>query len=206
LGTNRWVLPLALAAMFGGGSARAQAPADPAAGRSTAVIPVEPLQGDLVLAKNTLVTLTLVDEVSSNNSKPDDLFELRVADPVLVQGRIVIPSGARAVGQVIDAQKGGIFGHPAKLLIAIRFVELESRKIPMRFYQPSQGNDRTTQATVLALVPIAGLFAPFIRGGEIVLPPGVQLVAKAAEDTPMQLPPPTQPAAALAAPDPGTAP
>jgi hypothetical protein len=138
--------------------------------------------------------MELLEEVSSKRSKPDDYFELHVLEPVFVNGQIVIPAKARAVGQVIDSQKSGIFGTPAKLLIAIRYADVGGKRIPMRFYEPRFGTDRTNVGIGIGVVPLVGIFAAFLHGGQIILPIGTVLVAKVAKDIPVSPILPTQPA------------
>jgi len=145
-----------------------------------------PSEEPLILPANTLVHVELLEEVSTLKSKPDDFFVLKVASPVYVRGQVVIPTGAEAVGQVIDSQKKGLFGNPAKLLIAIRHAKVARGTIPLRFYGPYQGEDKTKTATGLAFVPVLGLFSAFMKGGEVVLAPGTRLVAKVARDIPLK--------------------
>jgi len=148
-----------------------------------------------VLEAGTLVVLEMDDEVSTATNKADDFFRLHVKVPVLVAGRVAIPAGAKAQGQVIDCQGPKIFGHPAKLLLAIRHAEVQGRRIPLRFLGPYRGEDRTQEGVVVSLIPVVGLFAPFIKGGDIILPAGTALVAKVAKDTPLPepAPPPVPP-------------
>jgi hypothetical protein len=140
------------------------------------------LRPRILLPRNTLVTLELVQEISTSNASPDDFFELRVAEPVLLEGRVLIPAQARGQGQVVDAQGGGVFGSPAKLQLAIRYVEVDGEQLPLRFYQPMMGEDKSKQGMAMGMIPVVGLFAPFVHAGDIILPPGTRLIAKVAKD------------------------
>jgi hypothetical protein len=131
--------------------------------------------------------MELLQEISTEKSKPGDFFDLRVPKPVLINNRTAIPAGARAVGQVIDSQEAGIFGNPAKLLITIRYVDLGAQRIALRLYQPSQGTDRTIEAMVMGVIPFVSLVSPFIQGGQIILPIGTQLIAKVSKDSFIQV-------------------
>ncbi|HLO65526.1 MAG TPA: hypothetical protein VK188_00805, partial [Holophaga sp.] len=171
---------LLTAALLASASAlRAQEPPSPPA-PPAAPAPKPPQ----VLEAGTLVVLEMDEQVSTGANKADDFFRLHVKTPVLVAGRVAIPAGAKALGQIIDCQGPKIFGHPAKLLLAIRHAEAEGRRIPLRFLGPYRGEDRTQEGVVVSFIPVVGLFAPFIKGGEIILPAGTALVAKVAKDTP----------------------
>lgn len=106
---------------------------------------------DLRLPRTTQVNLLLLQEISSKVARPDDFFDLQVMDPVQVPGGIAVPAGAKAVGQVIDAQKAGIFGSPAKLNITVRYMEAAGQQVPLRLYRPARGADKTTGGAVAGI-------------------------------------------------------
>lgn len=173
---------LLAAALVAAGLRAQEPPAPPAA-------PAAP-KPPQILEAGTLVILETDEEISTAANKADDFFRLHVRTPVLVAGRVAIPAGAKAQGQIIDCQGPKIFGHPAKLLLAIRHAEADGRRIPLRFLGPYRGEDRTQEGAVVSFIPLVGLFAPFIKGGEIILPAGTALVAKVAKDTPLPEPAP----------------
>lgn len=160
-----------------------QVPGEPAPSSSSPAVETE----TLLIPGNTLVDMELLQEVSTSRSKPDDFFSLVVSEAVLVDGRIAIPAKARAVGQVIDAQKSSVFGQPGKLLITIRYVEFDGQRVPMRLFRPSRGKDHTSEAMAAGCVPLVGLFALFVQGGEVVLPPGTVITGKVARDSAVPL-------------------
>lgn len=178
-GRKALILVVSLAAVVARGPMWSQGPGGWVAPHAAPPVPASPVAADLELPGGTLVQMELVDEVSTRKSKAGDFFKLRVAEAVRIQDRIAIPAGAKAVGQVVDSQAGGIFGNPARLVIAVRFVDLGNRLIPMFCSQASLGADRTREAMHLGLVPFAGPFAALIQGGEIILPAGTKLIAKA---------------------------
>jgi len=157
-----------------------------------------------VLAARTLVPMELRDAISTKTARTGDYFDLRTTEPVLAQGRVAIPAGTRVVGQIIDAQKPGAFGSPAKLLLAIRYAEAGGIRIPLSLSRGTPGKDKSSQA--LALAVMVGVFSAFLRGDQIVLPAGTPLTAKVAKDTPFEFPPSEPPAADPAAPTPGAEP
>ena len=51
----------------------------------------------MVLPANTAVMLRMNSELSSKTAKEGSMFDLSVADPVMVDGYVVIPMNARAI-------------------------------------------------------------------------------------------------------------
>jgi len=77
--------------------------------------PSEPLFAPkpIVVEAGTPIRVTVDQSVSSKTSNPGDHFEASLAAPVIVDGKVVIPSGASARGTVIVARSAGKFkGNP----------------------------------------------------------------------------------------------
>jgi hypothetical protein len=122
-------------------------------------------------------------EINTRVAQPRDHFPITVARSLELGGYTVVPAGAPGHGEIVHAQKSGMFGKPAELLLAVRWIEVNGQRIEMRHFRPHTGEDRTTAAGNLTFVPVAGLFSPFVRGGEIVLPVGTTALAQVRVDT-----------------------
>jgi hypothetical protein len=118
------------------------------------------------------------------------MFHLRVSTPVKADGITVIPEGADAFGEVVDAAPGGFSGRPGKLILSARYIEIGGKRLPLRHFHWGQaGRDRTTMALVVGAV--VGLPAIFISGGNIDVPIGTPVSAKLTEEATVDLPPPS---------------
>lgn len=149
--------------------------------------PVNPAQIASVILRvpaGTLVDIEIAETVSSRTVKPGDRFAIRLARPIKLDGRVIVPEGVVGVGQVVDAGKAGSLGKPAKLVLAARYLEFNGSQIPLRsFHLGRAGTDESNTALATAMIPIAGLIVPFmVRGGEIEIPPGAHAAAKLAAD------------------------
>jgi hypothetical protein len=90
------------------------------------------------------VELELAETVSTRTIKRGDTFALKLAAPLIVDGRVLIPAGVAGVGQVVDAGKPGLGGRPAKLVLAARRLEFDGRQAPLRgFFLGGTGADNT---------------------------------------------------------------
>lgn len=175
----------------------AQAPAAPAAATPTAPAASAALKH---LPAGTAVVIEVTEAVSSDARKSGEPFGLRLAEPVVVDGAVVLPAGLKGAGEVVDAQHGGFGGAAGKLVLAARYLTYEDRKIPLRAFKflasgQSSGHSNVGASMAVTLVsPLAG-FA--IHGGEMVVQPGARATAKIGEDLDLpalaQTPAPAQP-------------
>jgi glucose/arabinose dehydrogenase len=79
----------------------------------------------LVIPAGTELRVRLDQDLGSKISQPGDSFGATVADDVVVDGRTVIPRGARAEGTVIDAKSLGHFKGGA--LLELRLERVKTR-------------------------------------------------------------------------------
>lgn len=96
---------------------------------------------------------------------------------------LVAPKNSPVTGEIIHSQKSGIGGKSGELLMAVRYIDLGTLKIPLRSLKPYAGENKTNQVAMLSAIPIVGLFSTFMHGGEIILPAGTQGIALVAKET-----------------------
>lgn len=75
----------------------------------------------------TNIKVQIGQALASNGSRPGDRFEAAVAAPVNVKGRVVIPSGARVEGVVVNAEESGNLQGVARLQLALDALEVNGR-------------------------------------------------------------------------------
>lgn len=137
------------------------------------------------IVDGTAVTLEILEPLSSALVKRGDKFRLRLAEPVLAEGKPVLVPGVEGVGEIVHAEKSRSGGKAGELLIAARYLETPGTQVPLRALRlGGKGKDNTNaaMATSFALGPLA----LFVRGREIVIPAGTLAQAKIAQE--LQLP------------------
>ncbi|MGO1003726.1 hypothetical protein [Lysobacter sp. CA196] len=133
------------------------------------------------LLAGTDVLLETLQPLSSAMLKRGDKFGLRLAQALSVDGALVLPAGTTGVGEVIHAERSRSGGKPGELLLAARYLEADGRQIPLRSFRiGAAGVDKSGQ--VIGLSIAVGVFAMFMRGGEIQIPPYTQAQARTAQD------------------------
>src|SRR5215813_596268 len=80
----------------------------------------------------TPIHVTLDQAVTSNQNRPGDHFEATVSEPVVIDGKTVIPQGAKAEGLVVDAKRSGRLMGRARLQLALQTVEVNGQSYDVR--------------------------------------------------------------------------
>jgi hypothetical protein len=131
------------------------------------------------------VQVELVDQVSSAVQKPGDSFALRLAAPLVVDGRVVLRAGTPGVGKVIDSAGPRIGGKAAKVVLAASYLTAGRGRVPLDGLQLARsGRDRSKISQGLGVAGLAvaplGIIGIGVPGGEVVIPPGAVATAKVA--------------------------
>jgi hypothetical protein len=96
----------------------------------------------VTLPENTAIRVTLDQALSSDLSKAGDRFEATVSEPVVIEGKTVIPQGAHAEGWVVDARQSGRLMGRARLQLALQSVAVDGNGYYIRTVSsPKIGRD-----------------------------------------------------------------
>ena len=184
LATPVMVLSLALPALAFG----QEAPPTPTATTPPqAAAPTPQTAIPRVLPAGAVVELALTKEVGSKLSKRGDRFGIRLAQDLKLDGVVVLPAGIEGEGEVVHAAPGKMGGGPGELLLAARFLDHGGQRVPLKALKMgSAGKDNADNALIVSM--IAGPFALFVQGGEVVIPAGTLANAKLAADLPAPAP------------------
>jgi hypothetical protein len=155
----------ALAFLTASGAALAQEAAQP---------PAPAAATSIRIPAGTIVQVELTEALSSQTSQQGQLFGLRLAEPILVDGREIVAAGALGGGEVIDAHPRAFGGRQGRLILSGRFVEIGGQRVRVRGMQmTAAGSDRAN----------ASLWAGgFVQGGAVEIPIGARGTAILAAD------------------------
>ena len=134
----------------------------------------------------TIVSIEILSTVNSQANKIGEKFPIRLTEPIAVNGQVIIPAGATGSGDVVHAAKSRFGGKPGELIIAVRYLEYQGQRIPLRSLKFGTGsgkdNGGTAQAIGIAGGAVGGLVSMFITGGEVNVPSGTIAQAKTSAD------------------------
>ncbi len=81
----------------------------------------------VTIPADTPVQIVLDQSISSADSHAGDEFDASVAQPIVIDGKTVIPKNARAKGRVVDAQASGRLKGVARLELALASIEINGK-------------------------------------------------------------------------------
>ena len=159
---------LALGLLVVGTAAAAQDAPPPAAAAQPELVVAAPAApadrpGAIVVGRDTMVRLMVLNEVNTNSARPGDRFVLRVDENVVVGGATVIPVGAKAWGEVTRVKSNGGAGKAGQVGAKLLYVELGEDRIPITGEDASKG--RKEGGGVVLASAIWGPFGLLMKGG-----------------------------------------
>jgi hypothetical protein len=116
------------------------------------VSPPRPTYEELTIPSDSVIGLEIENTVSTESAEIEDRVEARVTRDVLAEGRVAIPAGARALGNVTLVERGGKVKERARL--AVRFHTLvlaDGTNIPIQsdtLYRDGESPARSSAAKI----------------------------------------------------------
>jgi hypothetical protein len=174
-----------LAGLFGcGGSPSTPGTPDSSAGNSAAsggsalqankaIEPAPAPRPPVVVGAGTGIVVTADQSVSSKTSNSGDHFEASLAAPVMVNGKEVIPSGAKATGTVTDAKSAGKFKGNAEISVTLTSVMIGGQQYSVKTTSVTESGKGRGQRTAVgagggaAVGAIIGAIAGHGKGAAI---------------------------------------
>ena len=140
-----------------------------------------------VLRYGTRVPMKTVEPLSSKRVQQGQRFDLEVSDEVRVDGMLVIPKGARGVGEVSRVVTKGMMGKRGQLEVRVLFVEVGGTRI--RLDGKARDSGKSGAAPVALAAPLIGVSAGFFTGTSAVIPAGSPIDGYVYQDVQLVRPP-----------------
>ena len=153
----------------------------------TAVLPLEQVR----VPAETLIKVALVTPVDSDNLKVGDTIRYKIADDVIVNGKLVFAMGLPGEGTVTKVKQARNFGRNAEVNIDFNktksidgtYVDTyvgEEAKKEMKSLAMAAG---ASLAGIAVLGPIGIVAGAFVHGKDVRLPAGTELYIQTKADT-----------------------
>ena len=117
-------------------------------GQETANPAPAPESRPIVVAAGKEIVVTADQSVSSKTGNTGDRFDASLAAPVMVDGRVVIPRGARATGTVTDAKSAGKFNGKAEISVTLSSVRVNGQEYAVRTSEVTEAGKGRGKRTV----------------------------------------------------------
>ena len=108
---------------------------------------IAPKRKKVSVPYGTVLSVRMLETVSSEQNQPGDKFTASLVSPVMVDNNVVIPADAGLRGKVVEAASGGRFGGKPSLAIELDEVSYNGQTYTITTNQFSkQGTSRSTKA------------------------------------------------------------
>lgn len=78
----------------------------------------------VTLPEGTVVSITLDQAISSEDSRSGQTFDATVSDAIVVDGKTVVAKGSRAIGRIVEAESSGRLHNPGRLVLDLASIEV----------------------------------------------------------------------------------
>jgi hypothetical protein len=137
------------------------------------------------IKEGTILTVELLDGLSSKLSKTGEIFRMKSKHDVTVDGNVVIPAGSMAYGTITYAEPRRMLGQPGELYYRVDYLKVGEQQIKIRASRGGEGKDAT--GSTVALVALFGVFGMFKKGKDIEVPAGTAFEVYIAENATVSL-------------------
>ena len=138
----------------------------------------------VTLPQDMPVELMAMVEVNTDDAKPGTIFKLRVNRPVEIGGRVVVPVGTQAFGQVLTATDAGGLGKSGRMTATLLHLRLGDVEVPLEGQTSAKGTGSGSTAVAVLFSGVMGLFH---RGNNAKIKAGEILNGYVAQDVALDL-------------------
>lgn len=138
----------------------------------------------ITIARDTPVSLMAINEVSTAKAVAGTRFKLRVNEAIMVDGKIIVPVGTPAVGEVLSAQDSGGLGKSGVMSAKLLHISLGDALIPLEGDKNAKGTGAGSAGVAVIFAGVAGLFH---RGNNAKIKAGELLSGFVSEDVTLDL-------------------
>lgn len=117
--------------------------------------------GDNVLRAGSTVSVRLLEELTTERelARVGQRFRMEIAEPVMLNGKIVIPVGSPAQGEITSVRNKGMWGKSGHITARVLYATVGGRQIRLSGTFDDKGVTGTAGVVgSIALVPLAGFF------------------------------------------------
>lgn len=155
---------------------RAPAASTPAAtntgigSNNVAPAPVQPARpATVTIPDGTAVAIRLVDPLSSETAKEDDIFRASLDTPIVVNDRVVIPAGAEVEGRVVAAKSAARFKGSSHLAVELTKISAGGRSYNIsstQWEKQGAGRGKRTAGTIGGGAALGAIIGGLAGGGK----------------------------------------
>jgi len=138
-----------------------------------------------VIPAETPVEVELLQAIGSGRSRTGEMFPVRLAAPIVIGGRTLVPAGAGGMGEIVHAAPRRLVSRaPGELILALRYLDAGGTRIPLHRLRFSHSG---RVGPGLRPVGSAGVPSPGM-GMDLDVPVGTRLEGRTRDDVAIPAP------------------
>ena len=115
-------------------------PPSPPPAQATPAPPPPPAPVKYTIPAGAVISVRLIDALSSKHNKPGDVFHATLKSPLRVDDNVAVPAGADIEGKVVDAESAGTFKGHASLKLVLTKLTSRGQSYPLSTEDYDQAN------------------------------------------------------------------
>ncbi len=123
----------------------------------------------VTVPEGTHLSVTIDETLVSDKVRAGDSFAASISEPVVVEGKTVIPKGAKVVGRVVDAKESGRLHAPARLSLTLASVEVGGKTYELEtnsFGETGKGHGKRNAEFIGGGAAAGALLGGILGGGK----------------------------------------
>jgi hypothetical protein len=145
------------------------------AGALLLLSPMAAFAGQVKLVEGTEVELNFLETLSSGSAVEGQRFNLELTGDLVIDGVVVAPRGAKAVGTVTHVKKRGRMGKAGELDVLLDYVLVGEQRVKLRASSGKEGEGRV--GSTVALTVLFGPIGLLKRGKDVTINAGTPITA-----------------------------
>lgn len=117
--------------------------------------------GDNTLRAGTTVSVRLLEELTTERkvARVGQRFRMEIAEPVMLNGKVVLPAGSPVQGEITSVRNKGMWGKSGHITARVLYATVGGRQVRLSGTFDDKGVTGTAGVVgAIALVPLAGFF------------------------------------------------
>ncbi|HVN02878.1 MAG TPA: BON domain-containing protein [Bryobacteraceae bacterium] len=131
--------------------------------------PPPPAPVKYTIPAGAVISVRLIDALSSKQNKPGDVFRATLKSPLRVDDHVVVPAGADIEGKVVEAESAGTFKGHASLKLVLTKLTSHGHSYPLSTEDYDQANanrGKGTAETVGGGAALGAIIGAIAGGGK----------------------------------------
>jgi BON domain len=134
-----------------------------------AVAPSIRIREQVTVPEGTVLAVQLTESLSSDRNETGDIFHARLASPIVVGNKVVIPAGAIVDGRIVNARNAGHFYGDSALAVKVTRLAYNGKTYELRsspYLKQGGSQTRRVAATLGTGAGVGAILGAIVGGGK----------------------------------------